>query len=254
MPDIDTVQVDDSIKTPRYMQVYSTLYQWVAQGHYSPGAPLEPEKRLCEMFGVSRITVRKALEMLAAEGLTNSVQGKGNFVRQDYVNTALRGDMNARISTARKLAKNSTLSRLRIEQVASDSACSELKIPAGTLLHHVSYIRELDDTPVGFVESWFPTDLTLTFDEAAVRRSTMLTILEDQGLALSGIDHLVGATLADEKLARMLRINVGAPLVRVRMLMLDDNRRAVQSVLGHFRADRYEHHMLMTRTLQEPQP
>jgi DNA-binding GntR family transcriptional regulator len=68
-----TPLIDQDLKLPRYMQVYTTLYQWVAQGTYPAGARLESEGRLCEMFGVSRITVRKALDMLTQEGLLASV-------------------------------------------------------------------------------------------------------------------------------------------------------------------------------------
>lgn len=243
--------VDDSIRSPRYAQVYSALYQWIAQGHYSPGDQLESENRLCAMFGVSRITVRKAMEMLVNEGMVSNAQGKGNFVRSDYVNTALRGHMADRISTARKLARNSRIRDLQIECTTSADASIDLKCQADAPLTRVSYVRELNNEPVGFVESWFPDDLPITLNKRTVKRSTMLTILEDQGISLSGIDHLVGATLADAQLAHLLNINAGTPLVRVKMVMLDTIHRAVETVRGFFRADRYEHHMFMTRTTTE---
>jgi len=229
------------------MQVYSTLYHWIAQGHYAPGSRLEPEKTLCEIFGVSRITIRKAIEMLVNEGLVSNAQGRGNFVRDDYVNTAVRADMDDRISTARAMARKSKIDNLQIAETTSPEICAELKLPVGTLLRKVTYVRVLEDGPVGYIESWFPADIEVSLNATSLKRSTMLTILEDQGIKLSGIDHLVGATLADTQLARYLDTNVGAPLVRVKMLMLDCDSRGVETVRAYFRADKYEHHMFMTR-------
>lgn len=244
-----TPLIDQDLKLPRYMQVYTTLYQWVAQGTYPAGARLESEGRLCEMFGVSRITVRKALDMLTQEGLLASVQGKGTFVRADYVNTVVQADMEQRIRSARQMARNSKMQELLItSQVADESICKDLKLAAGSEVDYVSYVRMIAGSPIGFIESWFRTDLDIKLTATAMRNSTMLTILEDQGVKLSGIDHLVGATLAAPKLAKLLNIKIGEPLVRLKMVMLDKRHNPVECVLAFFRADKYEHHMFMTRS------
>src|SRR3546814_11933994 len=69
--------VRDSIKALRYHQVYSILRGWIFDGTYPAGAKLPPEGELCERLGVSRITSRKALDLLVSEGLVRRVQGKG---------------------------------------------------------------------------------------------------------------------------------------------------------------------------------
>lgn len=246
--------VDDRIKAPRYMQVYSALYQWIAQGNYAPGSQLEAESELCDIFGVSRITVRKAIDMLVTEGMLRRVQGKGTFVPDDYVSTAVRSDLQQRIRTARRMARNSLIRDLQIGSMeASYAVANDLRLDTGTDVQHVSYVRVLDGEPVGFVEGWFPARLPVKLSAAAFRKSTLLTILEDQGIALDGVDHLIGATLAGAEMATKLGINVGAPLVRLKLVMLDSSQDAVESVRGFFRADRYEHHMYMT-TLSQQSP
>jgi len=231
------------------MQVYSSIYQWIAQGHYAPGACLEPETQLCKMFSVSRITVRRAIELLAREGLVHTLQGKGTFVSLPGSDLPVRADMDQRIARAKQLARRSKIADLRIEQtIPTADVSTDLALHAGTEVLFASYVRVMSKMRIGYVESHIPLtlDIALTPDDFA--DNTMLTIIEAKGIALSGIDHLIGATLADARLARLLKVQVGAPLVRIKMIMLDSKHRPVDHVLAFFRADHYEHHMFMARS------
>lgn len=244
--------ISDDIRVPRYQQVFSTLHQWIIQGRYATQTRLEPEKELCEIFGVSRITVRKALQLLSNEGLVKSKQGKGTYVVSDSRRAPVRADMNQRIERARELARTSQVIDLTIsEERPVADVCNDLGVAADCNVQKVSYIRVLRDMRIGYVESHFPQQLNITFTADDFESNTLLTVLEEKGLALSGIDHLVGATLADTQLAVLLDVSVGAPLVRVKMVMLDLTQQPVQKVVAFFRADQYEHHVFLARNSQE---
>jgi len=245
----DAALITDNIKSPLYMQVYSSIYQWIAQGHYAPGACLEPESRLCEMFGVSRITVRKAIELLAREGLVHSLQGKGTFVSMNSSDLPVRADMDQRVARAKQLARSSKTADVKIEQTAATGdVLADLNLKSGTEVLFASYVRVMQKLRIGYVESRIPLDLGIALEPHDFHDNTMLTIMEAKGVMLSGIDHLIGATLADSRLARILKLQVGAPLVRIKMIMLDTQHRPVDQVLAFFRADHYEHHMFMARS------
>ena len=66
---------------PLYMQIKENIQRKIEEGVYADGDKLPSERALCETFSVSRIPVRKALEMLESEGLIRSFQGKGSFVK-----------------------------------------------------------------------------------------------------------------------------------------------------------------------------
>ena len=70
-----------AIASPRYHQVYVSLRAWVQDGTYKPGDQIPTEPQLCKLFGVSRITVRKAIDSLSQEGWLVRQQGRGTFVR-----------------------------------------------------------------------------------------------------------------------------------------------------------------------------
>lgn len=241
--------VDPRTKSPRYMQVYTALREWILQGRYDPGQKLESEGDLCEMFGVSRITTRKAIDFLVAEGLIHRVQGKGTYVADELPEPPPRADMQARIDKLRKLAQSSRLENIDIEEItADDGVCRDLDRPPGCRVLKISYVRLLDDAPVGYSETTIPLDLGVEISDGDLQSGTPISILEDRGVAIGGADHLIGATLADSKLASLLETTVGSPLLRVKIVVFDKSGRPVDRLVAHYRADRYEHHVSLGRT------
>ena len=71
-----------SSKTPIYDQVKAFVRQRISQGLWKPGDPVPSESALMHQFGVSRMTVNRALRELVSEGLVRRVQGSGTFVAE----------------------------------------------------------------------------------------------------------------------------------------------------------------------------
>jgi DNA-binding GntR family transcriptional regulator len=76
------VVLDHEGKTPLYLQIAAILRERINSGQIRPGRPLPSEPQLVGEFGVSRLTARKAVRVLADEGLVEVVQGRGAFVRE----------------------------------------------------------------------------------------------------------------------------------------------------------------------------
>lgn len=67
---------------PRYLEVYNALMEQIRRGDYSGSVPLPPERQLAEDFGVSRITIVKALDLLKQAGVIDRQHGRGTFIRE----------------------------------------------------------------------------------------------------------------------------------------------------------------------------
>ena len=80
--------VDASSPLPLYYQVYRSLLGRIREDEYAPGDALPPERRLTELYGVSRITVVKALDLLERDGVIERQHGRGTFVREPEKETA----------------------------------------------------------------------------------------------------------------------------------------------------------------------
>lgn len=76
-------------KKMAYVDVYEELYKLLKDGTFPVGSKLPPEPKLAKMLGVSRMTLRQALDLLNDDGLLKKIQGSGNYVTDHNQNTAL---------------------------------------------------------------------------------------------------------------------------------------------------------------------
>ena len=241
--------IDESIKSPRYHQVYSLLKGWVFDGTYPPGSKLPAEFELCTTFGVSRITTRKAIDMLAAEKLLIRIQGKGTYVTEDLADAPNQGDMEQLIRKTTRLARNSKVKSVEIKEVTADEQTrTDLDLPEGSQVQQISFVRHSGGAPVGYRVAYVRGDLGLNFTVEELKKEQMLSLLEKKGVKISGADQLLGASLADSRKASLLNTTVGAPLVRIRLVVFDDCRMPIERSTAYYLAERYEHHVYLSRS------
>jgi GntR family transcriptional regulator len=240
-------QIEDATRTPRYVQVYTILRNWIVQGVYPAGSRLPSESELGETFGVSRITTRSAIDMLTKEGLVRRAQGRGTFVGAGAVDVPASGDMTGLVRRLEKLKDRTRIAQVTIEtRGADEQQARDLGLDPGEPGIYASFVRMEKKTPIGFTEIFVPADLGVTLTAADLELPTP-TILESKGFQILGAHQLIGAALADQRIASVLQIPVGAPIVRVRLLVVDLAQRAIEHLAAHYRADHYEHHVFLRR-------
>lgn len=240
--------MDQAVKSPRYITVYATIRDWIYQGTYKPGSQLPTEGELCQLFGVSRITTRKAVDMLVDEALVVRQPGRGTFVVEDLADAPITGDMEQLLRKVERLGKNTRILRPEIQQVVADEETRrDLGLKEGVTVQRASHVRLLNREPIGYVVTYIPADLEVRFDLNELNESPMLTLLERKGVDVASCDQVIGATLADARLAALLNTSIGAALVHVRLVVFDSRRRPVERLVAWYRADHYHHHVHLTR-------
>ena len=240
--------IDSSVKSPLYYQLYSILKEWITNGTYLPGAKLPPESQLCEVFKVSRITSHKAINLLVQEGLLTRLQGKGTYVSSHLERPTIKGDMEQMISKTIELAKNSKVQSVEIETITGDAeTCEDLGIPQNDDVIYISFVRILNKERLDYREAFIPASLGLEFTKDEIREDPMYTLFERKGRPASTGQLLVGARSADPHLASLLKIPVGSPLLRCRLVVLGEDGQALQRSITHFRADRFEQYVFLTQ-------
>lgn len=240
--------VDHGLRSPRYAQVYSALREWIYNGTYGPGAQLPTESELCELFSVSRITTRKALDILVDEGLVVRQPGRGTFVVDDLADAPVLGDMEQLLRKVARLGKNTSITNAEVVEVEADADTrKDLALAEGELVQRASHVRLLNDQPIGFVVTAVPASLDVRFDLNELNESPMLNLLERKGVDIASADQVISATLADARLANLLDTTVGAPLLQVRLVVFDAERRPVERLVAWYLAEQYHHHIHLTR-------
>lgn len=233
---------------PKYHQVYLVLRERLADGAFADGLPSEP--RLAGEFGVARVTVRRALETLAAEGLIERTPGRGTVP----VRGAAAGAGPESAPLEGLLENIVTMGRatsVRVVELetgpATDAVARALELEPGTPVQKAVRVRATRDGPVSHITTWVPARLTARFGRRELARRPILELLEEAGVRIGRATQTISARLADTTVATELDLSVGSALLAVNRLVRDADGRPVQWLHGLYRPDRYRYEMELSR-------
>ena len=209
------------MRTIRYHQIAEELRARVSSGEYAAGRLLPSESDLSAEFSVSRVTVRKALELLRDEGLVSARQGFGWFVAGETVRQPL-----ARLSTIEDQMRDSGVRpERRVLEFAFEKAPRDVARALGaqqTL--RVKRVNMADGDPFAIVTVWCAADLAQHLSRADVERSPFYELLD---VPLSGASQTIGADAATADEATLLRVPNGSPVLRCVRTTTDTTGRVV---------------------------
>ena len=147
---LDPEALDREAPVPLYHQLRRLLLAPVENGHWRTGDPIPTEREICETFRVSRITVRRAIEMLVREGYLVTYQGKGTFVARQNPAPFEPGPQFLRGNAGTGHRPGSRLLSLRHEKAVGDVAAA-LNVGDEEWIWTVERLRLADDEPIGAV-------------------------------------------------------------------------------------------------------
>jgi GntR family transcriptional regulator len=244
----------DALPLPKYHQIYLVLREQLHEGRFAHGLP--GELALMRQFGVARVTVRRALQELAGEGLIARERGRGTRAlgtpgggteerKVPRVNTTrLTGLLENLVSTS----LNTTVRVLEVTNVAAHGEVADaLQLAAGVPVQKAVRVRSTREGPLSHITTWVPGDLARHFGKRELAKKPILVLLEESGVRVGGARQTISARLADGQVAPHLGVAVGSALLAVRRLIHDENGRPVQWLHGLYRPDRYEYQMQLSR-------
>ena len=171
---------------PLYRWLAGQLSQRIALGEIRPGAPLPPERKLAEAHAVSRVTVRRAVEQLAREGLVEQRRGSGT-----YVTPRLSQPLSALTSFSEDVAARGLMAQSRLVSRGTGTVTPEeaigLGVPPGAKMSRITRLRRVEGSPLA------------------------LEALERRGLRPMRAVQRLSAVALDAGLARLLEAGEGAP-------------------------------------------
>ncbi len=241
-------RVDEALRAPRFHQVYVALRAWIVDGTLEPGARLPAEPELCAAFGVSRITIRRAMDDLVGEGLVVRRQGSGTFVAGERGNAPVSLDLAGITDHVANLGRTTQVVDLEVAWVPADAPTRQaLGLPAGTRVHQSRRVRVRDGQRIGLVTAWVTESVGRRLAKADLAQSTVLELIERAGVTVDSAEQTIGAALADIDAARALGVAVGVPLVRIERVVRGPDGVALERVVALWRADSYRYWMQLRR-------
>jgi GntR family transcriptional regulator len=200
----------------RYLEVAAALRASLVAGAYGAGGALDSEADLGLRYGVSRVTVRRALDELRREGLLTSRRGAGWFVALDPVRQAL-----GRVTTVEAAleASGAAAERKVLEfgfEPATAPVAAALELTAGSEVLRVRRITLADGEPFALVTVWLPAELGAQLSRDDAQRAPFYELLAARGTELGSATQSIGADLADADDVRLLGLAPGAAVLACR--------------------------------------
>jgi GntR family transcriptional regulator len=226
---------------PLYRQTAEVLRSRIANDVWRQGDRLPSENQLCEEFGVSSITMRRAVGTLVAEGLLVRLQGKGTFVSSDHAIvqgppqlTSFTEDM--QIRGWRSSARMVSLTTSR----AADEVGTKLGLSTGALVYVITRVRLADGLPVAIQEAHIPALLFPGLERHDFRRESLYGVFEHgYGVKPANATETYKASKVAEAEAELLQVEPGSPAFRAERLTSDSSGRRIELTESVIRGDRY---------------
>jgi GntR family transcriptional regulator len=223
-----------AVRNLRYRTIAAALRGRIDAGEFGAGRLLPSESELSAAYEASRVTVRRALEVLRDEGLVDSRQGFGWFVAADPVRQPL-----GRLGTVEdQLRDLGVTPERRVQEFAFVAAEPAVRRVLG--VDQVLRVRRLnlaDGEPFALVTVWCPAALATDLSRADVERSPFYELI---GVPLAGATQTIAAASVSAADAALLEVPVGSPVLRCERTTRDAQGRAVLWSVHVFPAHRTE--------------
>lgn len=222
---------------PLWFQVAQHLEQAIVSELLPQGALLDNEIAMAERLGVSRPTMRKAMEQLVDRGLVVRRRGIGTRVVQPKVRRPL--ELTSLYDDLTSGGQEPTTELLAFETVTADpDVAGRLRIAEGADVVRIRRLRSARGKPIAQMVNHLPSDV-VGFDSEALERGGLYELLRRSGVRLHSATQLVGARKATTAEARMLDEPRGAALLTMERETSDDLGRVVEFASHLYAASRY---------------
>ena len=225
------------LAVPRYRTIEQSLRERIAA--LRPGDALPSDTALCAEFGVSRMTARSAMQLLADEGLVVRLPGRGSFVAEPA--THRRADRLMSFSSEMARRGRRPTSRIVDREIrpASPAIAAELGVSEGAAIVFLRRVRCADELPIALETTLLIGETSPAVMAADLRHESLHAALVRAGWTLRRGTAVVNAVPATADDARLLAVAKGSPILVERRVINDAQGRAIEVTESRYGGDRY---------------
>jgi GntR family transcriptional regulator len=228
-------------RVPLYHQVESDIRDRILTGEWEPRHRIPSEVRLCELYGASRITVRRALSNLVQDGLLVRQPGRGTFVRQPHLTAGPRG----LTSYSEEMAALGFAAGARVLSIgiqpAPSWAAERLRLPSAEPVLLIERLRTADGEPMGLQTVRLPAARFPGLEDEDLEDRSLYGVLAQRFAVTPGYAHeTFHVMLLESDDATALETSPGACAFRVQRLTFDSQDVPYELTTSIMRGDRYE--------------
>ena len=238
------IRVDRNSPVPLYFQVAQHLEQMIESGELPMGTRLENEIDLADQLGLSRPTMRRAIEYLVGRGLLLRKRGIGTQVVQAKVTREV--ELTSLYDDLAKTGRDPSTTVVSFgTEPAPDALAAELGLAAGTPVYVFERLRFAGAEPLALMRNHVPEHL-MRLSAADLEAQGLYNLFRANGISMRIAKQSIGARAATAAEARALGERKGAPLLTMERSAYDEQGRAVEHGRHVYRASRYRFDLTLT--------
>ncbi|KAA5803512.1 GntR family transcriptional regulator [Alkalicaulis satelles] len=240
--------IDESLPTPLYHQIFLVLRDRIREGGYPAGTILPGEQELTRLFNVSRITVKRAMNELAAHGFVTRHRGRGTVVTHNAGAPVVEGRFDTLFDALKRMGLETQVQLLEASHLRADEELAlEMALEPGHRVQRAVRLRSLEGDTFSYLITHVPGEIAARYSEDDLKTQPMQELLRRAGAEAVEADQTITATAAEPHIAAALRISPGAPLLKIKRIMRGRDGRAVQHIIAYYRPERFRYHMRLVR-------
>lgn len=225
----------------KYQEIANELRSQIQNGVYKSGEQLALEREMCEQYGVSRITIKKAVDQLVKEGLVVKRRGSGTFVKslgnQDVHDISMANQFSGFSKTFEGHKVETKVLRFDIIHPAQEVA-EKLNITTDDFVYDIVRLRQLDGRPVVIEYTQMPIELIPGIKREVLEKSIYGYIEKTLHFKIQSAHRFIRALMPTEEEEKFLHIQHGKlPILEVEQIAFLDDGRAFEYSKAHHRGD-----------------
>ncbi len=227
---------------PLYLQVKDKILEDIKL-NYKVNDIIPAEGRLEKTYNVSRITIRKAIEVLEKDNMVIKKQGKGTYVSEKKV----LYDANSIGSLTQRLSKQKhslTTKSISFEMIETEHFVKEI-LDCSTLLC-IKRVRLLDEIPFALMTNYFDIKTVPDIDKKLNLESLYLFLKEEYNIEFKNAEEIVEAIAANAIDAKKLNIKEGSPLLSLKRLSFNQDNKPIEYSNLVIKGDMYKHKIILS--------
>ena len=201
--------IDKSSPIPVYYQLKTDLISKISQGIWKPGECIASERELCEIYGVSRMTIRQALGELVQEDVLMKIKGKGTFVCEP---TVKQEDMMSFTEMMKQTGRNLRTEVIDFNKISTPEHLTE--IISLDEVYIINRKRIVDDECIAIEKVYIPVDYCGYIDEKMLEGS-LFKILEEFGYIVDHSQSSIAAVIMNDELKALFKVSGEVPLLKM---------------------------------------
>lgn len=228
-------------------RVFLHLHQEIARGVYGAGEVLPGEQKLALSLGVSRVTVRRALDVLERDGLIERRVGSGTTVCAQKPSPSMAADFSTLMPQLVEMGQNTTARLLSFSYgTAPGIVATAMGIAPQARVQTAVRLRLIEGEPFSHLTTWVPEQIAQNYTEAELAMTPLFRLLERSGVKVDQAHQAVSATLASPEVAEAMGIRIGAPLLSLDRVVRDEKGQGVEYLAALYRPDMFRLEMTLS--------